>query len=36
MSIYARPNTSGRKIYWFRIWINGREFSRSTKQSNRA
>lgn len=35
MSVYTRTGSDGKKTYWFRIYINGTEIRRSTKQADR-
>jgi integrase len=35
MSVYTRVDETGKKTYWFRVWIEGREFRRSTRQGDK-
>jgi integrase len=32
--IYTRRTAQGRVVYWYRVWVDGREYRRSTKQGS--
>jgi len=35
MSVFVRAALNGRKIYWFRVRVNGKDYQRTTKQGDK-